>query len=101
MGPLIFLICILEVTVVMELVRERLEAQRPEMVEDVDLHSIQFADDCTNVVVTDNEEQMEVAMEACSAEYHRYFSAQGMKLNLVKEEHVIHAHSMTKRIKEN
>lgn len=61
---------------------------------------IAFADDCTNVFVTDTEDQMEAAMEVSSAEYHRYFSAQGMKLNLEKEEHIVHAHSALKRTKE-
>ena len=97
LGPLLFLICILEVTIVMDLVRERLQAEQPEMVDDVELHTNQFADDCTNIVVAENEDQMEVTMEICSSEYHKYFSAQGMKLNLVKEEHIVHAHSATKR----
>ena len=70
------------------------------MVQDIELHTVQFADDCTNVFVTDTEDQMQAAMEVSSAEYHRYFSAQGMKLNLEKEEHIVHAHSALKRTKE-
>ena len=100
LGPLIFIICILEVSVVMELVMERLQNERPDVAEEVELHSSQFADDCTNIVVTEDEEQMEVSMQACSLEYSRYFSVHGMKLNLVKEEHIVHAHSALKRVKE-
>ena len=48
LGPLIFLICILEVLIVMELVKERMEEIKLDMVEDVDLHSVQFANDKCN-----------------------------------------------------
>ena len=99
LGPLIFLICILEVSCVMEIVREIMEEKHRDINDDVELHTVQFADDCTNVVGTEDEWQMEVAMELCSVEYHKYFSANGMKLNLAKEEHVIHAHSAVKRVK--
>ena len=60
------------------------------------LHTVQFADDCTNVLAMDDKWQMERLMETCSKEYHVYFGAQGMKLNLTKEEHIIHAQAREK-----
>ena len=62
------------------------------------LHSVQFADDCTNVIITEDEWQMEVVMKLCSQEYHKYFSSQGMKLNVSKEEHICHAYMSSARV---
>lgn len=99
LGPLIFLIQIIEVTEVMNVIREILEDRDPILSDSTELRTVQFADDCTNVVATDNEWQMEELLDVCSKEYHRYFSAQGMKLNRSKEEHIVHAHSKAARIK--
>ena len=99
LGPLIFLIQILEVSLVMEIVREKLQLEHPQVERDTDLKTAQFADDCTNVITTRDEWQMETVMTICSREYHRYFSAQGMKLNLSKEEHILHLHSQAARVK--
>ena len=51
----------------------------------MELTSVQFADDCTSVILTDNEYQMEKVMEISLKQYHTYFAAQGMKLNMSKE----------------
>ena len=83
----------------MEILAERVQQEMPGVMEETELHSVQFADDCTNVVLTDSEMNMEKVMTVCSEEYHKYFSAQGMKLNPTKEEHIIHAHSTTVRTK--
>lgn len=99
LGPLLFLIQILEVSLVMVIVKELLERDHPHLVEHTELRTVQFADDCTNLVITDDEWQMETVMTVCSAEYHKYFSAQGMKLNLSKEEHILHHHSQASRVK--
>ena len=66
---------------------------------DVKLASVQFADDCTNVVLARDEWMMQRVMTICSKLYHEYFSAQGMKLNLTKEEHIIHSPSSAMRMK--
>ena len=99
LGPLVFLILILEVTLVQQIVRDRLKSEHEEIARKVELHSVQFADDCTNVIITEDEWQMEVVMKLCSQEYHRYFSSQGMKLNVSKEEHICHAYMPSARVK--
>ena len=99
-GPLIFLIFILEVSIVMEIVQERLRDERPDIADQVELHSVQFADDCTNAIAANDEDQVQDVMEICSQEQHLYFTAQGMKLNLTKEEHIVHAPSLALRTKE-
>ena len=98
LGPLVFLVLILEVSLVMRLVMRRLEAET-NIARKVELHSVQFADDCTNVIVTEDEWQMETVMTLCSEEYHKYFSSVRMKLNVTKEEHIVHAHAHAARVK--
>ena len=93
-----FLILILEVTLVQQIVRDRLKSEHEEIAKKVELHSVQFADDCTNVIITEDEWQMEVVMKLCSQEYHKYFSSQGMKLNVSKEEHICHAYMSSARV---
>ena len=66
MGPLLFLVQILEVSLVMKIVKEILEEQSPVLAADTELRTVQFADDCTNLVITDYEWQMEQVMTVCS-----------------------------------
>ena len=83
----------------MKIVKEILEEQSPVMAADTELRTVQFADDCTNLVITDNEWQMEQVMTVCSRQYHCYFSTQGTKLNLSKEELILRPHSQAARVK--
>ena len=50
-GPLIFLVQILKVSVVMEIVQDILKEKHPDIERVIELSTVQFADDCTNLVV--------------------------------------------------
>ena len=52
LGPFIFLIQIIEVSEVMEMIKEEVKEDDPILYEMTELATVQFADDCTNVIET-------------------------------------------------
>ena len=62
------------------------------------MSSVQFADDCTNVIMARTEDKLQEVMEL-SLRLYQYFCAQGMKLKLTKAKHIVHWPSMSLRTK--
>ena len=89
LGPLIFLVCIMETSMVAEMVKEALTEEDKEAGEDLMITTCCFADDTTILLSTANDMQMQKAMEICSKVYMTYFSTVGMKVNQTKEEHIV------------
>ena len=65
---------------------------------EVNLSSVEFADDCTGVTVCDTEDQVQTSLEITSQEYRKYFSANGLKINILKSEHIVFGYPRTKLI---
>ena len=65
-GPLIFLVCIVKISIIMDIVKGRLYW--------LELHSIHFVDDCTNVIKANDKDQLEDVLQLCSAEHHPNFT---------------------------
>ena len=101
LGPLVFLICILETSMIAEVVKEMLEDDEPEVGLDTQTSTVCFADDTTVLLSTSSDENMEKAMTVCSEQFGRYFSTQGMKVNMSKEEHIVFYPKKMERSLEN
>ena len=59
LGPQIFLIQILEVSSVMLIGKERLKQEHLHLVAVMEVKTVQFADDCTKLITTSNEWQID------------------------------------------
>ena len=64
----------------------------------VSLSSTEFADDCTGVAVADTEQQLSVALNVMAAEYKRYLQANGLRINVLKSEHIVLGKNRTMNI---
>ena len=97
LGPLVFILTI--VCVSMGLIRVKTILQEQHAItakmddafydKQVSLSSTEFADDCTGVAVADTEQQLSVALNVMAAEYKRYFQANGLRINVLKSEHIV------------
>ena len=91
LGPLIFILTIVCLSVVLDRVAVRLRQEKQLTVKmddgqyttDVAVSSTEFADDCTGVSVCKTEEQVKMSLEIMSQEFTKYFSAQGLKINSI------------------
>ena len=88
LGPLVFLVCIIETSMIAELVKEELQRICPRAHLDVDLSTVNFADDTTVLVSASSDTNLETAMNVSSDEFFKYFKVKGMKMNKMKEEHI-------------
>ena len=97
MGPLIFILTIICVSIVLVKTMlvlttvHGLTAKKNDCVydKDVSLSGVEYADDCTGVCVTSTEHQLKVALEVLAQEFKTYFEAHGLKINVSKSEHII------------
>ena len=107
LGPVIFIITIICAVVVLMRVAVRLESMAITACvdngvegknKDVALSSTKFADDVTGVAVTKTEDQMQVTLQLMADEYKKYFAAHGLKINVLKSEHIVIGGPRTKTI---
>ena len=89
LGPLIFLVAILETSEVMMRVRKTVKRRHNQQLEGMEMRTICFADDTTLVCSAEDDIQLEILMRVCSEEYTKYFKVCGMKINKDKEEHYV------------
>ena len=61
----------------------------------VNLSLVEFADDVTGVTVCDNEHQVQKSLEIMAQEYKKYFAANGLKINVLKSEHIVFGYPRT------
>ena len=88
-GPATFLICVINVDVVLARTRARVEAMFPELKpEDLRIHVCSFADDISGLVDSTCPNVMRATLDIMSEEYRLFFTAQGLKVNQEKEEHI-------------
>ena len=97
LGPLVFLVCIMETSMIVDIIKERLEVISPELAADVDLETCCFADDTTVMHSASNDTNLQIAMNVASHEFSTYLSIVGMKVNITKEEHITFAPKAFKR----
>ena len=97
LGPLVFLVCIMETSMVVDIIKERLEVMSPELAADVDMETCCFADDTTVMQSASNDTNLQIAMNVASHEFSTYLSVVGMKVNITKEEHNTFAPKAFKR----
>ena len=76
LGPLIFLICILETSMMANEVKDRMNNDQED---DVDASTACFADDSTVLLATTDNITMQETMNVTSEIFGQYFSCQGMK----------------------
>ena len=81
MGTLVFLVCIIETSMIAELVKEEIQRICPRAHLDVDLSTVNLADDTTVLVSASSDTNLEIAMNVSSDEFSKYFKVQGMKVN--------------------
>ena len=62
----------------------------------VNLSLVKFADDVTGVTVCDNEHQVQKSLELMAQEYKKCFAANGLKINVLKSEHIVFLHFQEK-----
>ena len=96
LGPLIFILTVIEVTMVLVRAKERLQQISIEAdlddgqhKKDVSLSSAEFVDDCTGIAVCKKEQHLQVSLQILSDEYTKYFEANGLKINVTKSEHMV------------
>ena len=100
LGPATFLVCVLDVEVVLKRTRERVEDMFPELrnkKDDLRLFCVGFADDISGLVDCHDPNIMRATLTIMSEEYKRYFTAQGLKVNPDKEEHITWAKTVAER----
>ena len=97
LGPLVFLVCIMETSMVVDIIRERLHVVSPELARDVDMDTTCFADDTTVMHSASTDTNLQIAMNVASHEFATYFGVVGMKVNKTKEEHITFAPKAFKR----
>ena len=97
LGPLIFILTIVCVSVVLLRVKLRLEAEYQLTAKmddgiydnDISLSSTEFADDCTGLAVCKTEQQVRISLDIMAQEFKKYFEAHGLKINVKKSEHLV------------
>ena len=89
LGPLIFLIAILETSAIMKIVKDKVMKEHPGQIDGMEMSTICFADDTTLICSAEDDIALEMLMKICSREYSIYFRSQGMKINQQKEEHYV------------
>ena len=106
LGPLVFILTIVCCSIVLYRTIDKLHQMSITAKLDnsttyeaeVNLSSIEFADDVTGVTVCDTEDQVEKSLQIMAKEYAEYFSANGLKINVLKSEHIIFGHPRKKQI---
>ena len=105
LGPLVFILTIICVTVVLARVKIALQAHSLTCKvndgiydTDVSVSSVEFADDCTGMCVADNDKQVAITLKAMAVEYKKYFEAHGLKINTAKSEHIIIGANRTQQV---
>ena len=106
LGPLIFILTIVCCSIVLYRAIERLKTlsieakidDHPKYSSEVSLSSVKFADDVTGVTVCDTEDQVQKSLQILAQEYTKYFSSNGLKINVLKSEHIIFGHPRKKVI---
>ena len=100
LGPCTFLICVLDTEVVLQRTRQRVEDMFPELrnnKDDLRLFCVGFADDISGLVDCVDPNVMRATLTIMSEEYRKYFTAQGLKVNPDKEEHITWAKKASER----
>ena len=107
LGPLVFILTIVCVTVVLARAIIKLQAlgitaatdKTPDTQAQVELSSVEFADDVTGIAIADTEQQVQLALQTLADEYDQYFGAHGLKINVAKSEHMVIGSPRTMTIK--
>ena len=98
LGPATFLLCVIDGDVVIERTRARVLEMFPTLnQDDIRFHVVSFADDISGLVDCTDPNAMRAALSIMSEEYRRFFTAQGLKVNPDKEEHITWGKSLKDR----
>ena len=98
LGPCTFLICVLDGEVVLQRTRARVKSMFPDLKDDdLRLFVVCFADDISGLVDCTDPNVMRATLAIMSEEYTKYFTAQGLKVNPDKEEHITWGKSVKDR----
>ena len=107
LGPLVFILTIVCCSMVLYKTIARLKEisitaaidNKPTYTAQVNLSSVEFADDVTGVTVCDTEDQVQTSLQIMAKEYNDYFQSNGLKINVLKSEHIVFGHPRSKVIK--
>ena len=98
LGPLVFLVTVMNVEVVLERTRARVKKMFPDLEDDqIRLYLVAYADDISGLIDCTCPNVLRAAMTILSDEFKEFFSAQGLKVNGEKEEHITWAKKSTQR----
>ena len=98
LGPLVFLVTVLNVDVVLERTRARVMTMFPTLERAaLSMWLVSFADDISGLISTECPNVLRAAMTILSEEFRLFFSAQGLKVNGEKEEHITWGKSASER----
>ena len=64
----------------------------------IELSEVEFTDDVTGLAICDTEQQVLQALQVMADEYEKYFSANGLKINITKFEHIVIGSPCTMKI---
>ena len=97
-GPLVFIITIICVTIVLARsiiklktlsISAEVDNGSDKIDADVKLSSTEFADDVTGVTIAKTEKLVQTSLQVMANEYKAYFGANGLKINVDKCEHIV------------
>ena len=106
LGPLVFILTIVCCTMALVRAAQRLRQMNysvqmdntPKYDSQISLSSVEFADDVTGLTVCQTEDQVAASLMIMMEEYEKYFSSNGLKINVAKCEHIVIGQRRTRTI---